>query len=90
MKSYQPIKVVNELMGGDVALNDRCCGEAGTFAASRPDIATQVRFRKQEEIEKGLVEMQVNGQDKVKILTSWYPCQHLAVRFGLYFEVNDE
>jgi len=82
MKSYQPIKVVNELMGGDVALNDRCCGEAGTFAASRPDIATQVRFRKQEEIEKGLVEMQVNGQDKVKILTSCPSCLQGLSRYN--------
>ena len=44
-------------MGTDVALNDRCCGESGTFAAARPDIATQVKFRKQEELEKGLEKM---------------------------------
>jgi Fe-S oxidoreductase len=41
------------LMGQDVPLTDRCCGDAGSFAYSRPDIATQVKFRKQEEIEKG-------------------------------------
>ena len=36
-----------------MALNDRCCGESGSFAVSRPDIATQVKMRKQEELEKG-------------------------------------
>ena len=36
MKTYQPIKVVNRLMGQDVALNDRCCGESGTLAVTRP------------------------------------------------------
>ena len=32
------------------ALNDRCCGESGTLAMTRPDISTQVRFRKEEEM----------------------------------------
>ena len=34
-------------------LNDRCCGESGTLAVTRPDISTQVRFRKEEEMRKG-------------------------------------
>ncbi len=37
MKTYAPLKVTNALMGQDVQLNDRCCGESGTFAAARPD-----------------------------------------------------
>ncbi|MBL8485348.1 MAG: FAD/FMN-binding oxidoreductase, partial [Rhodocyclaceae bacterium] len=53
IKTQQPIKLVNQLMGQKVELNDRCCGESGTFAASRPDIATQVRSRKQVEMEAG-------------------------------------
>jgi Fe-S oxidoreductase len=35
-----------------VELNERCCGESGTLAVTRPDVSTQVRFRKQEEIER--------------------------------------
>jgi Fe-S oxidoreductase len=32
-----PLKVVNQLMGRrQVALNDRCCGESGTLAVTRP------------------------------------------------------
>ena len=57
MKTYAPLKVVNTLMGEDVEQNDRCCGESGTFAVARPDIATQVKMRKQEELEKGMEKM---------------------------------
>jgi Fe-S oxidoreductase len=46
MKQYAPLAVVNKLMGTDVPLNDRCCGESGTLATTRPDISTQVRFRR--------------------------------------------
>src|SRR4029077_415898 len=53
MKVYQPLKVVSGLMGTDVPLNDRCCGESGTLAMTRPDISTQVRFRKEAEMRKG-------------------------------------
>jgi Fe-S oxidoreductase len=30
--------------------NDRCCGESGTLMVRVPDISTQVRFRKEEEV----------------------------------------
>ncbi|MBA2689450.1 MAG: (Fe-S)-binding protein, partial [Burkholderiales bacterium] len=80
MKTYQPIKVVNELMGVKVDLNDRCCGESGTFAMTRPDIATQVRFRKEEEMRKGADKLRTDGRDsekfngEVKVLTSCPSC----------------
>ena len=53
MKNYQSMKVVNQLMGVPVSLNDRCCGESGTLATTRPDVSTQVRFRKEKEMRKG-------------------------------------
>ena len=28
----------------------RCCGESGTLGVTRPDISTQIRFRKEEEL----------------------------------------
>ncbi len=77
MKTHNPQKVASTLMGKDVPLNDRCCGEAGTFAVSRPDIATQVRFRKEEEINAGLVGLTgkpVADKGKVKMLTSCPAC----------------
>ena len=50
MKRYDPRQVASTLMGGVAQLTDRCCGESGLFALSRPDIATQVRFRKAMEL----------------------------------------
>ena len=85
MKTYAPSKVTNALMNTNVPLNDRCCGESGTFAVGRPDIATQVKKRKQEEIEKGIQKM---GEDQpellgeVKILTSCPSCLQGLARYG--------
>jgi Fe-S oxidoreductase len=57
MKTYASSKVLstlmNEELNGKVEKNDRCCGESGTLAVSRPDISTQVRFRKEEEMRRG-------------------------------------
>ena len=58
-----------------IAKNDRCCGESGTFAIARPDVATQVRFRKEQEMEKGAQALRADGFDgKVKVLTSCPSC----------------
>jgi FAD/FMN-containing dehydrogenase/Fe-S oxidoreductase len=83
MKTYQPLKVVNELMGTDVPLNERCCGEAGTFGVTLPHIATQVRFRKEEEMRKGADALRADGFDgEVKILTSCPSCQQGLSRYN--------
>ena len=75
MKSYAALQVTSSLMGQNVPLTDRCCGDAGSFAYSRPDIATQVKFRKQEEIEKGAAKLRADGfKGDVKILTSCPAC----------------
>ena len=84
MKTYESTSVAASLLGQDVTLSDRCCGEAGSFAVARPDIATQVRFRKEEEITKGI--QQLVGADKavngnVKILTSCPACQQGLSRY---------
>jgi Fe-S oxidoreductase len=82
MKTYQPLKVVNELMGSEVKLNDRCCGESGTFAVARPDISTQVRFRKQEEMQKGAAAIRAGGHEgPVKVLTSCPSCLQGLARY---------
>jgi Fe-S oxidoreductase len=75
IKTQSPVALASRLVGQPVTLSDRCCGEAGTFAIGRPDIATQVRYRKQEEIEKGIE--RVGGAPpggKVKVLTSCPAC----------------
>jgi Fe-S oxidoreductase len=84
LKKYSPAKVTSALLQQEVPLSDRCCGEAGTFAVSRPDIATQVRFRKQEELHKGI--QQLTGENtveegEVKLLTSCPACQQGLSRY---------
>src|SRR5690606_40645842 len=46
MKLQDPMKTVKSLVGESTIKADRCCGESGTLAVSRPDISTQIRFRK--------------------------------------------
>jgi FAD/FMN-containing dehydrogenase/Fe-S oxidoreductase len=78
IRTGDPLNVVNELVGTashPVEKNERCCGESGTFAISRPDVATQVRFRKQREMEQGAARLRADGFDgKVKVLTSCPSC----------------
>ena len=75
MKTYQPLKVVNELMDQPVPLNDRCCGESGTLAISRPDISTQVRFRKERRCARAREALRADGfKGEVKVLTSCPSC----------------
>ncbi|HEX7566089.1 MAG TPA: DUF3400 domain-containing protein, partial [Bradyrhizobium sp.] len=83
MKTYQPLKVVNQLMGSEVKLNERCCGEAGTLALTRPDISTQVRFRKEQEVRIGVDQIRAGGhRGEVKILTSCPSCLQGLKRFN--------
>ncbi len=75
IKTQSPVGLASKLVGRPVVLTERCCGEAGTFAISRPDIATQVRFRKQEEIEKGIARLDALGESgRVKLLTTCPGC----------------
>jgi Fe-S oxidoreductase len=56
MKLQEPMKTVKALVGGShpeaVLESKRCCGESGTLGVTRPDISTQIRFRKEEELKK--------------------------------------
>ena len=86
MKLQEPIKTVKALLGEQVIQSERCCGESGTLALNRPDISTQVRFRKEEEILKGEAELRASGalgaRDNVKILTSCPACLQGLSRYG--------
>ena len=75
IKTVSPVKLASSLLGQPVQLSDRCCGEAGTFAVSRPDIASQVRFRKLQEITQGEALLRRDGYTgEAKILTSCPSC----------------
>ena len=86
MKLQDPMKTVKALLGDGVIKSDRCCGEAGTLALNRPDISTQVRFRKEEEILKGEAALRSQGliapKANVKMLTSCPACLQGLSRFG--------
>jgi len=78
MKLQDPMKTVKGLMGGNVVESKRCCGESGTLGVTRPDISTQIRFRKEEEIQKGEATLRAAGtvgaKDNIKMLTSCPSC----------------
>ncbi|HTN49574.1 MAG TPA: FAD/FMN-binding oxidoreductase [Burkholderiaceae bacterium] len=87
MKQQDPLKTVNALVAtadhSAITLSDRCCGESGTFAISRPDVATQVRFRKQAEVERGAAALRTDGYDgAVKVLTSCPSCLQGLQRYS--------
>ena len=83
MKQHDPLEVASRLMGSEVKLSDRCCGEAGTFAVARPDIASQVRFRKREELLGGMEAIRREAGDGVEVglLTSCPACQQGLARY---------
>ncbi|MEO1767882.1 DUF3683 domain-containing protein [Thiobacter aerophilum] len=82
MKTHAPLKVAQNLLAADVRLSDRCCGEAGTLAVTRPDIATQVRFRKQEELIQGRDAIRRETPDApIKVLTACPSCLQGLARY---------
>ena len=66
--------------------SERCCGESGTLGVTRPDISTQVRFRKEEELRKDEAALRATGSvavsGPVKILTSCPSCLQGLSRYG--------
>jgi hypothetical protein len=86
MKLQAPMATVKALVGDNVLESKRCCGESGTLGVTRPDISTQVRFRKEEELRKDEAALRATGAvgDKgaVKILTSCPSCLQGLSRYG--------
>ncbi|MBP1206361.1 FAD/FMN-containing dehydrogenase/Fe-S oxidoreductase [Duganella sp. 1411] len=87
MKLQEATKTVNGLIATHdnvkIEKNDRCCGDSGTLMIARPDISTQVRFRKEEEVIKGADKLRADGFDgEVKILTSCPACLGGVSRYG--------
>ncbi|MEN9761730.1 MAG: hypothetical protein RI906_1556 [Pseudomonadota bacterium] len=89
IKTQSPVKLVNTLMNselnGRIERNDRCCGESGTLAVTRPDISTQVRFRKAEELQRAATRLRTESSDlqaPVKVLTSCPSCLQGLARYS--------
>jgi len=81
MKVHRPLEVARALTGAEVALSPQCCGEAGTLALSRPDVSTQVRFRKEAVLKTGVRALREGGTS-VKVLTSCPSCLQGLARFA--------
>ncbi|MGI4812987.1 MAG: DUF3400 domain-containing protein, partial [Janthinobacterium lividum] len=96
IKTMDPTALVNQIMGAaqdgyKIEKNDRCCGESGTFAISRPDISTQVRFRKEEEMRKGAAKVRTDGfEGEVKVLTTCPSCLQGLSRYSEDAEVKSD
>ena len=87
MKQQDPLKTVNSLIttidAQKIEKNDRCCGESGTLAVTRPDVSTQIRFRKEAEMTKGADKLRADGfEGDIKILTSCPSCLQGLSRFN--------
>ncbi|MEN9842504.1 MAG: hypothetical protein RLZZ612_333 [Pseudomonadota bacterium] len=92
MKQQDPMKTVKALMGEQVVKSERCCGESGTLGITRPDISTQIRFRKEEELRKNEQELRQRTEKSgpnalppsgnIKILTSCPSCLQGLTRYG--------
>lgn len=86
MKLQEPMKTVKALVGDNVVKSDRCCGESGTLGVTRPDVSTQIRFRKEEELRKTETQLrdsgQVGAEENLKILTSCPSCLQGLSRYG--------
>ncbi|MGL4666690.1 MAG: (Fe-S)-binding protein, partial [Saezia sp.] len=91
MKQQPAIKTVRSLVGKNVYLNDRCCGESGLFAINRPDVATQVRSRKVEELlhdenmlrdKMASPDSEISADKNIRILTSCPSCLQGLSRYN--------
>jgi FAD/FMN-containing dehydrogenase/Fe-S oxidoreductase len=86
MKLQDSLKTVKALVGEQVRKSERCCGESGMFGVGRPDIATQVRFRKEEELRKDEAALRASGavaeKGNIKMLTSCPSCLQGLSRYS--------
>jgi Fe-S oxidoreductase len=74
---------MKDKVNGKIEKNDRCCGESGTFAITRPDVSKQVRYRKEHEMVKGVEKIRSDGfTGDVKILTSCPSCMQGLKRYN--------
>jgi len=82
IKSDNSSTVISKIVNSEVLSNDRCCGESGTFAVARPDIAKQVKFRKEAEIKKALTTIKPPNNKPTKMLTTCPACRQGLSRYS--------
>ena len=95
MKEGVPIKTVNQILkpadGSVIELSERCCGESGTFAIGRPDIASQVRKSKEESLRGASAKLKKDDfRGEIKILTTCPGCYQGMSRYSDAVKTSSE
>ena len=80
IKQYAPLEVASQIMQAPVVQSNRCCGEAGTLATSRPDIAHQLYSRKLQSMLEARSQL-ADADKPVKCLTACPACQQGLSRY---------
>ncbi|MCP4488588.1 MAG: DUF3683 domain-containing protein [Gammaproteobacteria bacterium] len=88
IKLYEPIKLVRDIMHSPVEPSERCCGEAGTLATARPDIAQQLYSRKLQSMQDA--KSRLSGEKPVKCLTACPACQQGLSRYQKQTAISTE
>jgi Fe-S oxidoreductase len=87
-KNINPIKMTQDLLENhqknNITLTDKCCGESGTFALNRCDISTQVKFKKNQNLQES---MQKNNKTST-ILTTCPSCLQGLSRYHSETKLN--
>ena len=83
IKQHDAKTLASTLMSQPIEISNRCCGEAGTLATTRPDIALQLHARKKEELDKAVSQVQKVVPDKkqTKCLTTCPACMQGLSRY---------
>ncbi|MDH5720092.1 MAG: DUF3683 domain-containing protein [Spirochaetia bacterium] len=78
IKIRKPKNLLEKMLKNDIVISERCCGEAGTMAVSRPDISTQLRYKKLNEINSNIKKIaeteKRKNKKKMKLVTSCPAC----------------
>ncbi|MDH5716036.1 MAG: DUF3683 domain-containing protein [Spirochaetia bacterium] len=91
---HTPIKVnktenlLKKVLDNKFEISERCCGEAGTMAIARPDISTQIRYKKLNELylnKNKLYDKKKKHDNKnIKMITSCPACIQGLSRYRDY------
>jgi FAD/FMN-containing dehydrogenase/Fe-S oxidoreductase len=82
IKTADSNEIIAEIMGNaTIQESPRCCGESGTFAVARSDIAKSVKARKEQSILNSVTALDLQQQDEVKILTTCPACRQGLSRY---------
>ena len=74
LKRHGTRAAIRSLLGAEAEKSARCCGEAGTLAVERPDVAAAVRQRKEQETQQAQARLAARGMAPEAMLTSCPAC----------------